>query len=228
MTAGAERLIQASLTGGSLLALPLALLGGFVVSLNPCCLPLYPAAAATCCLASECDARPRLAFTSALAFVFGTVAAMTALGVGAAALGQTMTAVGGDGVRYAVALVPLVMGLHALGWIHLAVPRSPKMVTTGSLSIAFLTGLLLSLVLAPCGMPVLAAILSYATYQGKIWYGGLLMFVYGLGAGVPMLLIGVGAGRLTQHLAAAAWRPRIDQIAGAVLLGLGFYLLWSA
>lgn len=221
-------MFREALRTGAVLSAPLALAGGVVAGLNPCCLPLYPAAAATCCLASECDARPRLALTNALAFVFGTVVAMTALGIGAAALGRTMTAAGGDWVRYAVALVPFVMGLHALGWIHLPVPRSPEIMKTGSVSVAFLTGLLLSLVLAPCGTPVLAAILSYAAYQGKIWYGGVLMFVYGLGAGVPMLLIGMGAGRLSQHLAAAAWRPWIDQSAGAVMLGLGFYLLWSA
>lgn len=228
MIGGAAPLIEASLTGGSAFALPLALFGGFVVSLNPCCLPLYPAAAATCCVASECDTRPRLGFTNALAFVFGTVVAMTALGIGAAALGRTMTAAGGDWVRNAVALVLLLMGLHALGWIHLPVPRSPEMMKTGSVSVAFLTGLLLSLVLAPCGTPVLATILSYAAYQGKIWYGAVLLFAYGLGAGVPILLIGAGAGRLTQHLTTPAWRPWLDQSAGAVMLGLGFYLLWSA
>jgi len=83
-------------------------------------------------------------------------------------------------------------------------------------------------VFAPCATPVLAAILSYAAYQGRIAYGGLLMFLYGLGVSVPMLLVGTGAGRLTQWLARSAERPRLGQAAGAVLLALGFYLLWSA
>ena len=228
MIAEAERLIQSSLAGGSPLALPLALFGGLLVSLNPCCFLLYPAAAATCCVAARCEPRSRVALGNAVAFVFGTVVATTALGVAAAVLGGALMSVGGNWLRYAVALVPIMMGLYALGWIHLPVRGSSEVPKAGGAGIAFLTGLLLSVVLAPCGTPVLAAILSYAAYQGKVSYGGLLMFLYGLGVGVPMLLIGTGAGQLTQRLAGLGWRPRIDQAAGVVLLAVGFYLLWSA
>ncbi|HLK80814.1 MAG TPA: cytochrome c biogenesis protein CcdA [Xanthobacteraceae bacterium] len=228
MIAEAERLIQSSLAGGSPLALPLALFGGLLVSLNPCCFLLYPAAAATCCVAAQCEPRRSVALGNAVAFVFGTVVATTALGVAAAALGGTLMSVGGNWLRYAVALVPIIMGLYALGWIQLPVGSSSDEPKAGGLGLAFLTGLLLSVVLAPCGTPVLAAILSYAAYQGKVSYGGLLMFLYGLGVGVPMLLIGTGAGQLTRRLAGFGWRPLIDQAAGVVLLAVGFYLLWSA
>ena len=42
-------LLKTSLSAGSLVALPLTFLGGVVTGLNPCCVDLYQAAAATCC-----------------------------------------------------------------------------------------------------------------------------------------------------------------------------------
>lgn len=38
-----------ALAAGNMVALPLALLGGLVAGMNPCCLALYPAAAVACC-----------------------------------------------------------------------------------------------------------------------------------------------------------------------------------
>ena len=43
-----ETLSQA-LSGGNIAALPLALVGGVIAGVNPCCLALYPAAAGACC-----------------------------------------------------------------------------------------------------------------------------------------------------------------------------------
>lgn len=87
-----------------------------------------------------------------------------------------------------------------------------------------MTGVFLSLVIGSCGTPVLAAILSCAAYRGSILFGALLLFVYGVGNGVPLLLAGTSAGTLAARLSSSAhvW---IDRIAGALLVGLGFYLL---
>lgn len=46
-----------ALSAGGVLAFPIALLGGFIAALNPCCLALYPAAAATCCGVREVGTR---------------------------------------------------------------------------------------------------------------------------------------------------------------------------
>ena len=71
-------------------------------------------------------------------------------------------------VRYALALIPIVMGLNLLGIINIKAPGLQKWrpVRAGTLG-AFLTGLLFSLVILPCATPVLASILSYATGRGN-------------------------------------------------------------
>lgn len=46
-------LLRATLADGGFYAVPAALVGGLLTGLNPCCLPMYPAAAATCCAVRE-------------------------------------------------------------------------------------------------------------------------------------------------------------------------------
>jgi cytochrome c biogenesis protein CcdA len=93
---------------------------------------------------------------------------------------------------------------------------------------AFVSGLLLSLVLAPCGTPVLASVLSFAAYKQSAAYGGTLLFAYGVGVGLPILVLGAAATGLARRLDGLGWRTWVDRVAGGVLVGLGFYLLWVA
>ncbi len=65
---------------------------------------------------------------------------------------------------------------------------------------AFGCGFLISLVIAPCGTPVLASALSYAAYQRTVSYGAMLLFLYGFGAGVPLLVAATASARLAQKL----------------------------
>lgn len=218
-------LLRTSLSAGSLVAVPLVVVGGVVTGLNPCCVALYPAAVATCC-ATRGD-RIRLAAGAALAFVASLALATTSLGVVAALAGKTMASVGGW-ARSVIALVPLAMGLHLVGWLRIPVPAFSRPGTGRGLGGAFLAGLLLSLVLAPCGTPVLASVLSYAAYEGSVPYGALLLFLFGLGAGAPVLLVGTAVGGVATRLDRAGWRPWVDRVSGVALLGVGFYLLWTA
>jgi len=213
--------------GGGLVALPGALAAGVLTGLNPCCVPMYPAAVATCCAARDCAApdERRRSVLSALAFALGLAAATTVLGVAAAASGSRLAAVSGA-FAYAVAVVPLVAGAHFLGLIHLRGPRLPRL--PAQAGGAFAAGLLLSLVVAPCGTPLLASILSYAAYRGSLAYGGLLLFVYGIGVGVPVLVLGLSANRLATALDRSGLRRWGDRATGALLVGLGLWLLWRA
>lgn len=214
--------LRAALAGGSLVALPLAFVGGLVAGFNPCCMPLYPAAAATCC--ARCEETQAPVVKRAGAFVLGVALSTAALGVIAALAGKAMTGLGGW-VSYVIAVVPLVMGMWILGWLKMPrLFRVPALRPTGVLG-ALVAGLLMSLVFAPCATPILASVLSYAAYKGSVPYGAALLLVYGIGAGIPILLVGTAAGGLAARLEARGWRPWVDRAAGTLLLGMGFYLL---
>ena len=217
--------LRAAASAGGLVAVPLALAGGVVAGLNPCCIPLYPAAAATCC-AGRCD-EPAAAIKSSAAFVAGVASATAILGVLAALAGRALTGLSGW-ATYLIALVPLAMGLHLLGWVKVPLPTSSGTAKPTGIVGSFASGLLLSLVLAPCGTPVLASVLSFAAYKQSLAYGGTLLFAYGLGAGLPMLVLGTAAGSLARRLDRLGWRRWVDRGAGVALLALGFYLLWTA
>ena len=213
---------------GGLFALPAAFAGGLVMGLNPCCLAMYPAAAASCC-AGACSSskqrKPVIEFAGF--FVLGNALAITTLGVLAAAIGRTFGRLGGW-APYAIAFVPLLMGLHLLGWLRLPMPKGVSGPSMGGRVGALIGGLLLSLAIGPCGTPALAAILSYAAIKGSLVYAAALLFAYGLGNGLPLLLLGTVASGLTQRLAGAGWTRWIERVAGVAMLGLGFSLLWTA
>jgi len=217
--------LHGALTGGRMVALPLALLGGLVAGLNPCCLPLYPAAAATCCAVRGEHVRP--AFWNAVAFVAGVAVVTTILGIIAALAGGVLAGFGAW-VYYLIAVVPIAMGLHVLGWIQLPLPQPGNLSARQGAVGAFIAGMLLSLVLAPCGTPILASVLSYAAYDGSVPYGGALLFVYGIGAGVPIAVAAFIAGGAATRLGKGTWQPWVNRIAGAALIGIGFYLAWTA
>lgn len=226
-------LLARALSGGGALALPAALVGGFIAALNPCCLALYPAAAATCCgvreSAATCcgqESTARRSVVNSAAFVVGMAVAMSLLGIAAALAGRVASTA--HWLRYAVAIIPLVMGLHALGWLRLPLPSFSTSESKLKATSAFGVGFLLSLVIAPCGTPILASVLSFAALKENTYFGALLLFVYGLGAGIPLLVAATASSRLGQWLDLRGYQRWVDSATGTLLLGLGFYLLWIA
>lgn len=214
-----QEMLSQALSGGNVVALPLALAGGLVAGVNPCCLALYPAAAA-CCGVQQ----PRRAQTTgnAVAFVLGVAIAIAALGVLAAYLGHV--AVMTSPVKYAIALLPILMGVRQFGWIRL--PNLPLNGMRSGLGGAFGAGLLLSLIIGPCGTPMIASVLSFAAYKQSLIYGGLLLFAYGLGAGLPVVMFGTAAGAVLKYCDCSRFGRWIDPLIGSFLILLGFYLLW--
>lgn len=215
-----------ALSNGSSLAIPAVLGAGLVAGLNPCCLAMYPAAA-SCCATCTTRSPSAVALTHSIAFVLGTAVATSALGVAAAFLGLVMGQFGNT-FRFAIAAVPLLMGLHLLGWLRLPLPSVSQNTLQPGLVRAFTTGFLLSMAVSPCGTPVLAAVLSYVAVKGSVWFGAALLFVYGIGAGAPVLVLGTVSIGVSQRLAAAGAQWWIDSVSGGVLVAVGLYLLWIA
>lgn len=216
--------LQSVLSNGGFAALPLMLLGGFIAGLNPCCVALYPAAAVTCCGVRGQETKQ--AFSTALAFTVGLAFATAVLGMVAALAGGMMTI--DKSLRYAIAFVPLLMGVYLLGWLRLPFPTLPSATNRQRIGSAFGTGFLFSLVIGPCSTPLFASALSYAAYKQNAAYGALLLFLYGLGAGAPVLLAGAAIGRLAQKMERAGFGLWINRGVGVSLLLVGFYLLWIA
>ncbi len=91
---------------------------------------------------------------------------------------------------------------------------------------AFVLGLSLGVVWIPCVGPILGAVLMFATIQGNLVGGSLLLAVYSLGLGLPMLGVAYGGKYVSGKV---EWTKRnsgmIRFIAGWVLILTGVAML---
>ena len=219
MSTAPEILLQ-----GNLYALPLVLAAGLVAGFNPCCLAMYPAATATCCLPTSGERQHRLAFS--LLFVLGAAFSTAILGVVAAALGRAMGQLGAP-VQYLIALIPMVMGFQLLGWIRLPLSQRLSVRIASSAGAALLAGMVLGIVISPCGTPILASVLSYVAYKRSMLFGAVLLFVYGIGSSAPVALVGSAAGTALERWGSRRSRTIANSMTGGLLVVTSFYLLWK-
>ena len=211
---------------GGLLAVPAALAGGVISSLNPCCVPIYPAAAG-CCTALRGDTIGRN-LRVATAFVLGACMATTALGISSALAGRVFMALGSWPVYWLSAL-PIVFGLHLLRVVRLPLPsQTADLSTAKGAAGAAVAGALLGLAVVPCATPVLGGILAYVAATADPLWGGLLLFTYGLGLGIPALLLGTASASVVARLSGEKFRRWADYVSGTLLVGVGLYLIWIA
>jgi len=231
------------LSGESLLALPLVVLGGLITAVNPCCLPMYPAVfgflGGACSKNSETNlnecskgsSKPLTSIT--LLFILGMATATSIMGILTAGLGWVF---GRFDSLFLVLLatVPFVMGLSLLGLlpINITAWRIPHLAPTTEekfkhRATSFGAGIIFSLAIAPCATPILLGILTLVAMQGDLFYGGVLMFVYGFGAGLPLLFIGHGFNRLQTKLTAANHLKWLQRVSGLLLISVSIYIFWN-
>jgi cytochrome c-type biogenesis protein len=231
------------LSGGSLLAAPLVLLGGLITAFNPCCLPMYPAVfgfiGGNCCnpsatSATACEQASVKPLTSiTLLFILGMASATSLMGILTAGLGWVFGHFDSR-VVIVLAAVPLVMGLNQLGLLPFRLPvwHSDSLHTLAEDKLkhrlsAFGAGLVFSLAIAPCTTPILLGILTLVAMRNDLTYGGVLMFCYGLGAGLPLLLIGHGFNRIQGLLTTPQRQRWLRRSTGVLLIGVSVYIVWS-
>ena len=213
-----------SLSHGNVFAIPLVLAAGLVAGFNPCCLAMYPAATAACCAnntATECQ--QKLSFS--LLFILGAAFATALLGIAAALLGRAMGQLGAP-VLYVIALVPMLMGFQVLGWIKLPFSQRLSGRVAASAGAAFVSGMVLGVVISPCGTPILASVLSYVAYKRSIVFGAVLLFLYGVGSSTPVALVGSAAGTALRRWGSPRSAAVANSITGTLLVATSFYLLW--
>jgi len=214
----------------SLLAYPLVFLGGVITSIGPCNVAMIPLIIGY--LGGSVDLSRRRSFTLSLTFATGLALTFTALGVMASLVGGL---IGGTSRvwYYLVATVCIAIALQMLGAFQL--PQIPGLgglrerVTLKGLPGALALGLVSGLVASQCATPVLAAILTYVMAQrGALAYGAVLLFLYALGRGVPIVAAGTFTGVLTQLRAVGRWTNVMEKASAVIILGVGLYFLWIA
>lgn len=175
------------------------------------------------------ERRRRHTYVLSFAFFAGVVLGIVALGVLASYLGRLF-------IRwsYGFAVATAVLSVAA-GVVTLLAPRlrlrvrQPEIEQRGGTSGAFLYGLMFTIATVTTGAGPLLLLLTVAAAIGSPLYGALLSLFYGVGRGLPFLLMGVFAGRI------GAWIARVERgrraaevVSGIALLVIGGYFLWLA
>jgi cytochrome c-type biogenesis protein len=207
----------------------LIFLGGIIFSLGPCNLSMVPVIIGY--VGGQQDLTRRRAFSLSVFFTLGSTMTFVILGLIAAGIGGLF---GPDSaiLHWVVALVCFLIGLHLLGAIRLnfdlLARLQPRRVAVTGLLGALLLGLIVGLAGSQCATPILATIVTFAAKTGKLAYGASLLFVYGLGRGIPIILAGTFTSVVKALPALERWTRWMEQGAGVILVGIGLYFVWTA
>ncbi|MFL6152832.1 MAG: cytochrome c biogenesis CcdA family protein [Ornithinibacter sp.] len=219
-----------TVTSGALpLAVAIAAFAGFVSFASPCVLPLVPGFLGYVTgLTGEplADKRRSTTVTGALLFVVGFTAVFVLGSIFVTTAGRALIEHRTLLMRLG-GVVVIAMGLVFLG---MGSQREAKITwrPRAGLVGAPLLGAVFALGWAPCTGPTLAAVLVLAStsIDPQVWRGVVLAVAYGLGLGLPFILIAAGldrAGRVSGWL--RRHQRTIQRVGGAMLVVVGVLML---
>ena len=218
-------------TPGLLASLLLALLGGLILNLMPCVLPVLSLKVLALAQSGESKQRAR---RHALWYTAGVLLSFIALGALALALRKAGLALGWGFqlqqplVVAGLALVVFALGLSLSGLWYANVgigQRGGALLQRTGPSGDFFTGVLAVVLATPCTAPFMGAALAYA-FTGPA-LGGLLVFaMLGLGLALPFLLIGFIPALAQRLPKPGAWMDTFKQLLAFPLYATAAWLVW--
>jgi thiol:disulfide interchange protein len=207
---------------GTWLTVLLVLIGGVLLNLTPCVLPMIPINLA---IIGASDGRRGRGFLLGCAYGFGMTIAYGGSGWAVLKSGIFFGAL--QSSPWFSLAVALIFGLLSLALFDLfAIDLTRFSGTSGSqrkgLITAFVAGALSALLAGACVAPVVLAVLLLAgTLTAEGMPGAqLLPFVLGLGMALPWPFAGAGLSVLPRP---GQWMVRVKQVFGIVLVGLSLY-----
>ena len=202
---------------GPLVAIAASFAGGIVASLTPCVFPMVPITVSVFG-ATETQSRMRGAALSAT-FVLGIAALFVPLGMFFALSGKLMgSALSNPYVVSGIAVVFIALAASMFGAFELTLPAglNNRLSTVGGIGFkgAFLIGLVMGLVAAPCTGPFLTGLVIWISTTKSVALGAACMFSFALGLGLIFFVAGTFAVNLPKG---GAWMMGIKWGSGVVL-----------
>ena len=234
LPAGAGAVVGAAPTtagGGFLLSLALAFIGGLILNLMPCVLPVLSFKALGLAQASRSHAHAQAHALWYTAGVLASFALVGALVLGLRGAGQAL----GWGFQLqqpwvvgALALLMFAIGLSLSGVFQFGASLSgfgqsltEKSGATGD----FFTGVLAVVVASPCTAPFMAGALGYA-FTAPALPAMLVFLMLGLGLALPFLLIGFVPALASRLPKPGAWMETLKHWLAYPMYFTAVWLVW--
>lgn len=206
----------------------LVFIAGIITSIGPCNLSMMPVLMA---YVGGKQMGRRKSFAYSLVFTLGTATTFMLLGLFIAAVGG-LFGMTQSILYYFVAAVCVVLGLNLVGIFKFDINFGGDFLNRfegqeglwGSYSL----GMVMGLAGTQCGTPILLAILSIAMASGQIVYGAALLFIYAMGRGIPIIIVGTFTGILSKMEHFAKWNAVLEKVAGVIIIMVGIYFAWLA
>ena len=223
--------LEAYLQAGSVLAYAAVFAGGVLISFTPCVYPVVPITVGY--IGGRSGGSKAKGFFLSVSYVLGMAATYAALGTAAALSGRVFgQTAASPAANLVVGNICLLMALSMLDVFHLPVPAflsgaSPGKKRSGVVG-AFAIGLMSGLVVGPCTAPVLGALLVYVGASRNVLFGTSLLFVFALGMGAVLLVVGTFTGLLANLPKSGRWTEIVKKGFGFFLILVGEYFLVEA
>lgn len=219
---------------------------GLLLSLTPCVFPMIPILSSIIVGQGE-KLTTSKAFSMSLVYVLAMSVTYTVAGVLAGIFGENLQVMfQNPWIIGSFAFIFVALSFSMFGFYELQLPSSLQSKLTnisnnqksGSYIGVAIMGFLSALIVGPCVAPPLAGALIYIGQTGDAILGGAALFSMSMGMGIPLLLLGVSAGKLLPK--AGAWMDNVKAIFGVMLLAIAIWMadrilpaqitlaLWSA
>ncbi|WP_083923788.1 protein-disulfide reductase DsbD [Cycloclasticus pugetii] len=204
---------------------------GLLLSLTPCVFPMIPILSGII-IGHGKSLTTRKAFYLSFSYVFASAITYALFGILAGLFGSNLQATFQNPWILSIfsgLFVLLALSMFGLYQIQLPNALQSKLSQLsqhqkhGSLWGSAIMGILSTLIVGPCVAAPLAGVLIYIGQTGDAVLGGLALFSLGLGMGIPLLIIGVSAGKLLPK--AGHWMEPIKYFFGVLLLAVAIWLV---
>lgn len=204
---------------------------GLLLSFTPCVLPMVPVLSGII-VGHGHAISTRKAFLLSVSYVLSMSLSYALVGAIVALMGNNLqTSMQSPWVISGFSLIFVMLSLSMFNLYDLKLPLSwqNKLANVtrthegGHYLNAALMGALSTLILSPCVTAPLIGVLGYIAQTGNVLFGSMALFFLGLGMGIPLLLIGLSAGKLLPK--AGHWMNGVKALFGIIMLGMAIYLL---
>ncbi len=221
--------IADTIKSGNVTLILLTFLGfGLLLALTPCVFPMIPIISGVI-ISQGKGITTSKALALSIVYVLAMAVAYTIAGVLAGLFGANLqAALQTPWVIYSFAGVFVALAFSMFGFYELKLPDSvvAKVSSNGSkggyVGVAIM-GFLSALIVGPCVAAPLAGALVYIGQTGDATLGGMALFAMSIGMGLPLIAVGVSAGKFMPK--PGAWMTMVSAIFGVMMLGVAIWML---